>query len=183
MEKEEKVSEKKKSKVTVREMVIFSFLGAIMFTSKQLLEFLPNIHMLGMFTMLFAIVYRKKGIIPVMVFVLLEGAFMGFATWWIPYLYLWPLLWFVTLMLPKKMPPKVATVVYMLVCSLHGLLYGTLYAPFQAIMMGLSFKGMVAWIIAGLPWDGIHAIGNLIFGSLVYPLSKLLRKLDQNTQL
>lgn len=157
-------------------MVIFSFLGALMFASKQLLEFLPNIHMLGMFCMLFAVVFRKKGIIPIMVFVLLEGAFCGFSVWWIPYLYLWPLLWAVTLLLPRNMPPKVATVVYMVVCGLHGLLYGTLYAPFQALAFGLSFKGTLAWIAAGLPWDCVHAVGNVVFGSLIYPFSKLLNK-------
>ena len=68
----------------------------------KLLEFLPNVHMLGMFTMLFAIVYRGKGIIPVIVFILLEGAYTGFGIWWIPYWYLWPILFLVALALLKK---------------------------------------------------------------------------------
>ena len=75
-------------KLSVYDLVIFAFLGEIMFTSKQLLEFLPNIHMLGMFTMVFAVAFRKKGIIPVFVFIMLEGAIAGFSMWWIPYLYL-----------------------------------------------------------------------------------------------
>lgn len=164
-------------KLTVYELVIFGFLGAIMFTSKQLLEFLPNVHMLGMFTMVFAVAFSKRGIIPVLVFILLEGVFAGFSLWWIPYLYLWPILFYVTLLLPKNMPARVATPVYMVVCALHGFLYGTLYAPFQALAFGMSFKGMLAWIISGLPWDAIHGLGNLAFGTLVYPLSRLLKKL------
>ena len=169
------------SKLTIREMVLFAFFGALMFTSKQILEFLPNVHMLGMFTMLFAIVYRKKGIIPVIVFILLEGAYTGFGIWWIPYWYLWPLLWAVTLLLPRKMPPKIAVPVYMVVCALHGLCYGTLYAPFQAIAFGLSFKGTLAWIAAGFPWDCVHAAGNFCMGALIYPLSRLLIKLEHST--
>lgn len=165
-------------KITVKEIVVFSLLGAIMFISKQLLEFFPNIHMLGTLTMVYTLVYRKKALIPIYVFVLLEGVFAGFSMWWIPYLYLWTILWIVTMLLPKHMPAKLATPVYMIVCAFHGLCYGTLYAPFQAIYMGLDFKATIAWIIAGLPWDGIHAFGNLLLGTLIVPLSNLLRKLD-----
>lgn len=159
-------------------MVIFALLGTIMFLSKILMEFLPNIHMLGMLTMLYTVVYRRKALIPLYVFVLLEGVFAGFSIWWIPYLYIWTVLWGITMLLPKNMPPKVAVVVYMIVCGLHGLCYGTLYAPFQAIAFGYNLKGTLAWIVAGLPWDAIHMVGNIILGSLIVPLSKLLIKLD-----
>lgn len=169
------------NKITVKEMVVFSLLGAIMFISKQLLEFLPNIHMLGMLTMLYTLVYRKKALIPICVFVLLEGVLAGFSMWWIPYLYIWTVLWGVTMLLPKNMPTKVAAPVYMIVCALHGLCYGTLYAPFQALYMGLSFKATIAWIIAGLPWDGIHALGNLAFATMIVPLKKLLTKLNEQS--
>lgn len=168
-------------KMTVREMVIFSLLGAVMFVSKQIMEFLPNIHMLGMLIMVYTLVYRKKALIPIYIFVLLEGVFGGFSLWWIPYIYIWAVLWGVTMLLPKNMPEKVAVPVYAIVCALHGLCYGTLYAPFQALMMGLNFKGTISWIIAGLPWDGIHAIGNLILGIMIVPLTKLLRRLNTQT--
>lgn len=165
-------------KLTIREMAVFALLGAIMFLSKILMEFLPNIHMLGMFTMLYTIVYRKKALIPIYVFVLLEGVFAGFSMWWIPYLYIWTILWAVTMLLPKNMPDKIAIPVYMAVCGLHGLSYGTLYAPFQALAFGYDFKGTLAWIASGLPWDIIHMIGNIVLGSLILPLSKLLIKLE-----
>lgn len=167
-----------KASLSVKEMVVFSLLGAIMFISKQLLEFLPNIHMLGMLTMVYTLVYRKKALIPIYVFVLLEGVIAGFSLWWIPYIYIWTVLWLVTMLLPKGLPDKIAIPVYAVICALHGLCYGTLYAPFQALMMGLTFKGMVTWIIAGLPWDAVQAAGNLVFGTLIVPLCKLLCKLN-----
>ena len=165
-------------KLSVREMAVFALLGAIMFLSKILMEFLPNIHMLGMFTMLYTIVYRKKALIPIYVFVLLEGVFAGFSMWWIPYLYIWTVLWGVTMLLPKNMPVRIATPVYMAVCGLHGLSYGTLYAPFQALVFGYNLKGTLAWIASGLPWDVVHMVGNIVLGSLILPLSKLLIKLE-----
>ncbi|HHU84263.1 MAG TPA: hypothetical protein GXZ23_03730 [Clostridiales bacterium] len=148
-----------------------------MFCSKIILEFLPNIHLLGMFTMVYTLVFRKKALFPIYVYVFINGLYAGFATWWIPYLYIWTVLWAVTMLLPKNMPKKIAIVVYPLVCGLHGLLFGTLYAPAQALLFGLDFKGMISWIIAGLPWDAVHAAGNIVTGFLIIPLSELLRKL------
>ena len=46
-------------------------------------------------------------------------------------------------------------------------------------MFGLSFEGMIAWIIAGLPFDALSAIGNFGFGILIVPLSELLLKLEK----
>lgn len=143
------------------------------------MEWAPNIHLLGMLTMAYTLTYRKKALIPIYVYVLLQGAFAGFALWWIPYTYIWTILWGITMILPKNMPAKIAVPVYMGVCALHGLCFGTLYAPAQAIMYGLSWKGMIAWIVAGLPFDAIHAAGNLVVGALILPLSSTLTKLEK----
>ena len=88
------------------------------------------------------------------------------------------MLWGVTMLLPRNMPKKCAAVVYPFVCALHGLAFGTLYAPAQALIYGLSLEGMLAWIVAGLPWDVVHALGNLAAGALILPLSELLRRLN-----
>ncbi len=165
-------------KLSVKEVVVFAMLGSIMYTSKVIMEFLPNVHLLGMFTMTFTLVYRKKALYPIYTYILLNGIFAGFATWWIPYLYIWTVLWGLTMLLPKQMNPKIKPLVYMVVCACHGFLFGTLYAPAQALLFGLSFKGMIAWIIAGLPWDVVHGISNFFCGMLIVPLSKLLIKLE-----
>ena len=88
------------------DLLIFAMLGVIMFISKYLTEAIPNVHFLGMLTMTYTIVYRKKALIPVYVFVMLMGIFNGFAMWWIPYLYIWTILWGITMLLPKNMNKK-----------------------------------------------------------------------------
>ncbi len=163
--------------LTVREIVIFPMLGALMFASKVVMEAIPNVHLLGMFTMVFTIVFRVKALIPIYIYVFLNGLYAGFATWWLPYLYLWTILWGVTMLLPKKMPKKLACVIYPIVCGLHGLAFGTLYAPAQALLYGLSFDQMLVWIGAGLYWDAVHAVGNVAAGLLVFPMSELLKRL------
>ncbi len=168
--------------LSVREIAVFSMLGALMFVSKLALEFLPNIHLLGMFTMLFTVVYRKKGLIPLYVFILLEGLYSGFALWWIPYLYIWTALWAITMLLPQDLLSQKVTIIYPLVCGAHGLFYGVLYAPAQALLFGLNFERTLAWIAAGLPFDTIHAAGNFAAGFLVLPLAKLILKLERTSK-
>ena len=93
-------------KLTVRETAIFAMLGTLMYASKMIMEIAPNIHLIGVFTIAFTVVYRKKALYPVYIFVLLTGLFSGFASWWIPYLYIWTVLWGFVMLLPKKLPKK-----------------------------------------------------------------------------
>lgn len=163
-------------KPTVKETVLFGILGALMYASKLAMEVLPNIHILGVLVIAFTITFRKKALYPIYVFVLLLGLFNGFNSWWIPHLYLWTVLWAVTMILPKKLPKQAAPIIYMSVCAMHGFLYGTMYAPAQAIMFGLDFKGMIAWIISGLPFDIVHGVSNFFCGALIVPIVKILQK-------
>lgn len=162
-------------RLTTREITIFAMLGAVMYGSKVILEFAPNIHLLGVFTISYTIVYRKKALYPIYIYVLLNGLFSGFSAWWVPYLYIWTVLWGAVMLLPKKMPKAVKPFVYMTVCAVHGFLFGTLYAPVQAVLFGLSFEGMIAWIAAGLPWDFLHGVSNFFCGILIMPIVSVLR--------
>lgn len=163
-------------KLTLKEAVIFGMLGAVMYASKVIMEVLPNIHLIGVFIVAITVVYRKKALYPIYVFVFLTGLLNGFNMWWIPYLYIWAVLWGWAMLLPQKLPPKATPIIYAIVCSLHGFLYGTIYAPAQALMFGLDFKGMIAWIVAGLPYDAIHGVSNFISGLiLIVPIISILK--------
>ena len=166
-------------KLKVREIAVFGMLGALMYASKIAMELLPNIHLLGTFIVSITVVYRRKALYPIYIFVFLTGLLNGFSTWWIPYLYIWTVLWGVTMLLPKNMPKKLAPFVYMLISGLHGLAYGTLYAPFQALIMKLDFQATLTWIATGLPFDITHAVSNLICGILICPFIAILSKAEK----
>ncbi len=166
-------------KANIKEIAIFGMLGAIMYASMVALKFLPNIHLIGTFIVALTVVYRKKALYPIYVFIFLTGLFSGFGTWWIPYLYVWTVLWTVTMLLPRNMKPKTATAVYIAASTLHGLLFGTLYAPAQAVLFGLNFEGTIAWIISGLPWDALHGAGNLVMGTLIMPIISILKTAEK----
>ena len=162
-------------KLSVKEMAVFSMLGTIMYASKIIMEVVPNVHLLGVFVIAFTVVYRKKALYPIYIFVFLTGLFNGFATWWIPYLYLWAVLWAMAMLIPEWLPAKVKPFVYMVICALHGYMYGILYAPAQALLFGLDYNAMIAWIIAGFPADITHCLGNLVCGLLIMPLVSALK--------
>ena len=173
---------KEKRHLTVRETVVFAMLGSIMFASKLLMEILPNIHLVGVLTLTYTLVYRKKALIPIYIFVVINGIYAGFSLWWFPYTYIWTLLWGIAMLLPKNMRRSHARIVYPLLCAIHGLCYGILYSPAQALMYGMSFEATLAWVISGLPFDVIHAASNFAFGFLILPLEKTIRKIDKTNQ-
>lgn len=158
-------------------MALFAMFGAMMFVTRVIMAILPNIHLLGMFIMVFTIVFRAKALIPIYVYVFIEGIFAGFDIWWIPYLYIWTILWGITMLLPKRMPKAAGYVVYPIVCGLHGLLFGLFYAPAQALFFGYDLEKMLLWMSTGLTFDILHAVGDFFAGFLVLPLSDLLKKL------
>ena len=150
-----------------------------MYVSKIIMELIPNVHLLGVFVIAITAVYRKKALYPIYTYVLLNGLIAGFSAWWIPYLYIWTILWGATMLLPKNIPAKIRPVIYMLLCASHGFLYGTLYAPAQALLFGMDIRATIAWIIAGLPWDIIHGISNSFCGILIVPIITILKKSER----
>ncbi|MGI6753611.1 MAG: hypothetical protein ACOX31_04820 [Eubacteriales bacterium] len=162
----------------LRDMAVFSMAGAMMFCSDLLLDALPNVHLIGMFTMLLTLTYRCRALIPIYIYVMLTALYYGFALSVVPYFYVWTVLWGMTMLLTRNISDLAAAFAYPLVCSLHGLIFGALCAPSQALLFGLNFSQMIAWIVAGLPFDLVHAAGNLAAGLLVLPLSKILKKIS-----
>ena len=166
-------------KLNIKEIAVFAMLGAMMIATKELMAALPNIHLLGVIIVSITLVYRQKALYPIYIYVFAEGLLQGFSPWWVFNLYVWAVLWGAVMLLPKNMPKKVQPIVYAVVCALHGFLFGTLCAPAQALMFGLDFKGTVAWIVAGLPFDVTHGISNLICGLLTVPIVRALRLADK----
>lgn len=170
-------SKRKSNFITLKEIAVFALLATVMFVSKILMEFLPNIHLLAVLTIAFTAVYRAKALFPIYVYVFLNGLIAGFNIWWIPYLYIWTVLWGAVMLVPRNLPKKVTYIIYTVLCILHGLCFGLLYAPSQALFFGLNFSQTVAWVIAGLPFDLIQAVGNGVLSLLIMPIVSALKRI------
>ncbi len=167
-------------KLSIKDTVVLGMMGPLLFVVGDLaFEMLPNIHLVGVLLVVITAVYRKWALVPLYLYVLLNGLWGGFSLWWVPYLYIWTILWGAVMCVPRRLPLKWQAGLCIGLCAAHGYLYGVLYAPAQALLFGLSFDATIAWIVAGLPFDLIHGTSNLIAGCvLVYPLLWLLRRLQ-----
>ena len=156
--------------------------AALMFCSKIIMEAAPNIHLLGTFVMLCTVVFRVKALIPLYLYVIVQGIYAGFAQWWIPYIYVWTVLWGMTMLIPKNIPKWLAAIIYPAVCALHGFCFGIIYAPGQALIYGFNFNQTLAWIASGFYFDVLHGISNIFTGTLILPLSELINKLMKQSK-
>ena len=148
-----------------------------MYISAQI-DIVPNVHPLSLFIAAFTVVYRFKALIPIYIYVFLEGLLGGFNLWWFPYLYVWTILWLVIMLIPRNINEIAAGIMIAVLSALHGLGFGLLYMPYQCYVF---FKGnwdsAYIWLLNGLPFDTIHAVGNFASSLLAIPLIMLLCKL------
>lgn len=82
------------------------------------------------------------------------------------------------MLLPRGMGPRAAAAACCAVCALHGLAFGALYAPSQALLYGLDWRATLAWIAAGLPFDAVHAAGDLAMATLAVPAHAPARAIE-----
>ena len=171
-------------KLKLKDIVLLALLSALMCVGDFAMEWLPNVHFVGVFIVVTTVVYRKYALLSIFVYWIVSGFVEGISLWWIPKIYIWSLLWVGIMLIPKSLSEKVKNVLYVAVCTLHGFLsFGVLYAPAQALITGMDFKGTIAWIAAGLPFDVTQCIGNLILGTLlIYPMVKILKQTDKYTK-
>ncbi len=164
--------------------ILFAFFAALMYGGRLVMAVLPSIHPITLLLGVLTVVYGGRALIPLYLYVILEGLLSGFSLWWLPYLYVFTPAVLLFLLLPKEpgdirtVKGKLARFFPSLLAALHGFLFGLLYAPGQALLFGLDLQGTVAWWLAGLPFDAIHAVSNFCLGFLIYPLARLVRRLD-----
>ncbi len=168
-------------KLKIKDIVVLSLLSALMCVGDFAMEWLPNIHLVGVFIVVATAVYRWYALFPIYVYVLIQGIVGAFQPWWIAYIYVWAILWAFVMLIPKKLPEKAKYALYVAVCALHGFLFGVLYAPSQVLLFfDGDFSKMLPWVIVGIPADITHGISNLILGTvLIYPIIKVLKFADK----
>lgn len=159
-------------KLTVRELVLFAVLGAMTFAAKYVMSFLPNIEPVSLCVMLFAVVFGKKWVYPVYLYVLLEILFYGISLWNINYLYIWAILAIAAYCL-RGMQGRLG---WALLSGGFGLLFGALCGIVDVFIGGFGYA-LTRWV-SGIPFDIAHCAGNFFLALLLFvPLRRLLEKL------
>lgn len=158
-------------KLQIKELVLIALLSAVLFVSQVALAVLPNIEVVSLLVILYTLFFKKKTLYIIYIFALLEGLVYGFGIWWFMYLYVWTILWGITMLCKEEKSP----VIWAFISGFFGLLFGTLcsvpYFITGGVGMGLS------WIVSGLFADVIHGIGNFFVALLLFkPLYAAFQK-------
>lgn len=147
-------------------------LGALTFGAKVAMSALPNIEPVSLMVMLFAVVFGRKCLYPIYLYVVLEILFYGIQLWNINYLYIWAILALAAWCMRNVRHP----LAWALLSGGFGLLFGALCAPVYLFTGGLGFA--VSWWISGIPYDVAHCVGNFVIALVLFvPLRKLLERL------
>lgn len=167
-----------KTKVTVKDIALVGMMVAIIEACKFALIALPNVELTSFWIIVFTLVYRKKILFAIPVFVLIEGLIFGFGIWWVAYLYTWPVLALVTMIMSKTK----SAIIFALISGTFGLLFGFMCAiPYvftgANLMSGISIA--FSWWVAGIPWDLVHGVSNFTLTLLLFhPITKVMKKIS-----
>lgn len=159
-------------KLNVKNIALLGVMIAIIEVAKNVLAFLPNVELVSLLIILYALYFGKRVFLIVPAFVLIEGCIYGFGLWWIMYLYTWPLL-AVLAMLFKK---QESVWFWSILSGMFGLFYGALSA-IQYLFLG-GFQTAFSWWIAGIPFDIIHCVSNFVLCLILFkPLRNVMRRM------
>lgn len=172
-------TEYRKRIITTKDLVILAFLGAILLVSQIALAPLPNIEIVSLLIYIYTQVYGKKVFLPIYTFAFLEGCVYGFGVWWFGYLYVWSILSIIVLLI-KDETQKRSLPFSCIILGAYGLSYGFLFAIPYFFILGAK-AGMAYWI-SGIPFDLMHAAGNVFVTLVLYkPLRHLITRLNCST--
>ncbi len=159
--------------LSTRELVVLGLSTALLFAVQIILAPFPNIELVSLLVVLYTRRFRYKTLLIIYAFVLLEGAFYGFGFWFINYMYIWAILWGAAMLLSSMR----GTLGWALLLTGYGLAFGTLCSPPYLFVGGL--EAMLAYILAGIPFDLLHAAGNLAVAAVLFkPLDSLMERLN-----
>ena len=172
----------KKYKISIKDICLIGIMVAVIEVCKVTMTFLPNIELTTFWLILFTLFFNRKVAFVVPVFILIEGCIYGFGSWWIMYLYTWPLLVLIVWMFRKQE----SVWFWSILSGIFGLLFG-LFCSLPYVVIGAGDGGIRAglyagftWWVAGIPWDLVHGIGNFVLMLVIYkPVRSIMLRLQK----
>ena len=155
----------------VREIAAAGLMAAVLTASKFALDALPNIELVSLLVIAYALELPRLALPAVYTYVLLYGLLNGFGIWWFPQLYVWLVLYLAARLFRRSE----SSVLFAVVSALFGLSYGALYALSYGVMNGAAAG--FAWWVSGIPFDLLHCGGNFACALvLLRPVRLALRR-------
>lgn len=169
-------------KISIKDICLVGIMVAVIEVCKVTLTFLPNIELTTFWLIMFTLFFGKKVGFVVPVFILIEGCLYGFGSWWIMYLYTWPLLVLIAWINRRQESVWFWSVLSAVFGLLFGMFCSIPYYVLGAIDGGLR-GGLYAgfsWWVAGIPWDLVHGISNFVLMVVLYkPVRVIMLRLKR----
>ncbi len=164
-------------KRSIYEIASMGMMLAVIEVAKRSLEFIPNVELVTLLFILFALHFGKKVILVAIAFTGVETMVWGINTWNVMYLYIWPLL-----VLIVDLTRKHASYwYYCFLSAFYGLFFGALCSIPYFFIGGIVTQ--FTWWVAGIPYDILHGISNFILCLVLFkPLDFALKKVKYSTQ-
>ena len=160
----------------IKDITLIGIMSAVLIAVQVTLSFLPNIELVSLLIIVYTLVFGRKALYIIYVFVAVEGVIYGIGLWWINYLYVWTILFIIVMLLRKQHSP------YFWACisGFYGLTFGALCAIPNLFLSGIG--SAISYWIAGIPYDILHAVGNFAVALLLfYPLYQVMNIINKKT--
>ena len=158
---------------TVKDIATIGVMTALIEAAKWALQGIANVELVTLLFMVFAVTYGLKTCIVSLIFTGIETLIWGPHIWVIMYLYIWPLLILIAYFMGKKGLPDFT---FVFLSGFYGLFFGMICAVPYLFFGGL--KVAISWWIAGIPFDILHCISNIILALVLFkPLRRALTKI------
>lgn len=152
-----------------KEIALIGVMIAVLEAAKQALVMLPNVELVTLLIILYALYFGKRVFLVIPPFILIEGCIYGFGLWWLMYLYAWPLLAGIALIFRKQN----SIWFWCILSGMYGLMFGALCSVPYYFISGPQYA--IAWWISGIPMDMLHCVSNFVLCLvLFFPLKKVM---------
>lgn len=161
----------------IRDITLIAILSASITASKLALSFIPNVELVTLLFMIYAVVFGvRKSLFVSIIFTTTEIFIYGFSTWLLVYFFIWPMLILITSLIKNKVTSEYG---YAVLAGIFGYIFGIFFAISESFFYGLAY-GWTYWI-KGIPFDLIHGTSNFIIVLMLYkPIKNLLMQLKRS---
>lgn len=161
-------------------IALVGILSAVNVSSRIAFQFLPNIKPVTSIIILTAMFFGLYVAIQVVVTTtLLSGILLGIGPYVLFQIAAWVAIALATAVLHRCLKQK-GLILYTLWAGLCGFVFGFIVS-LEKLLYGWAF--FLAYYAAGLPFDGLHAIGNVIFFPICYfALAPVFKQANNNAK-
>lgn len=149
-------------KAHLTDTIVLALFAVLMIVAKEAMASMPNIEPVSLLCAICSVLYGRRSLAAVFVFVIVQGLLYGIHIWWISYLYVWPICCLMAQILRKADSALLCA----LLMAIFGICFGALTAIPYLFIGGFSMA-LTYWM-SGIYFDLLHCGGNFIICLLLY---------------